>query len=105
MGELPEKRGQIYFSTRLSILFSISLHKIRSFVAQFTLERSEGLRTGRQSTVPAGAIYGSINKSVPFLPYSPIDDWGEKEWLHAATRNPALDFLKEAEEDIYLLSD
>ncbi|MCX5977010.1 MAG: hypothetical protein NTV33_09335, partial [Coprothermobacterota bacterium] len=46
-----------------------------------------------------------INKSVPFLPYSPIDDWGEKEWLHAATRNPALDFLKEAEEDIYLLSD
>lgn len=29
----------------------------------------------------------------------------EKDWLHSATANPALDFLKEPEEDIYTLSD
>ena len=37
--------------------------------------------------------------------YSPIDEWDEKEWLHATTRSPALDFLKDPEEDIYTLSD
>jgi hypothetical protein len=37
--------------------------------------------------------------------YSPVDEWDEKEWLHAAARNPAFDFLKDAEEDIYSLAD
>jgi len=37
--------------------------------------------------------------------YSPIDEWNEKEWLHAATLSPAFDFLKDPEEDIYTLSD
>ncbi len=30
---------------------------------------------------------------------------GEAEWLHAMASNPALDFLKDPEEDIYTLSD
>ena len=30
---------------------------------------------------------------------------GESEWLHAAASNPAFDFLKEPEEDLYSLSD
>ncbi|MBI3354355.1 MAG: hypothetical protein HY034_05660 [Nitrospirae bacterium] len=30
---------------------------------------------------------------------------GEKEWLRYASVNPAFDFLKEPEEDIYTLSD
>jgi uncharacterized protein (DUF433 family) len=29
----------------------------------------------------------------------------ETEWLHAAAANPAFDFLKDPEEDIYTLSD
>ena len=37
--------------------------------------------------------------------YSPTDEWDETEWLRAAARNPAFDFLKEPEEDIYSLAD
>jgi hypothetical protein len=32
-------------------------------------------------------------------------DIDEKEWLRAAASNPAFDFLKEPEEDIYTLAD
>ncbi|MDP2799552.1 MAG: hypothetical protein Q8O60_06705 [Deltaproteobacteria bacterium] len=32
-------------------------------------------------------------------------DIDEKEWLRAASRNPAFDFLKKPEEDIYTLAD
>jgi len=32
-------------------------------------------------------------------------DIDEEEWLQAAAANPAFDFLKEPEEDIYTLSD
>lgn len=32
-------------------------------------------------------------------------DINEKEWLRAASANPAFDFLKEPEEDIYTLAD
>ena len=32
-------------------------------------------------------------------------DISETEWLQAATANPAFDFLKDPEEDIYTLSD
>jgi hypothetical protein len=32
-------------------------------------------------------------------------DLDEREWLRAATTNPAFDFLKEPEEDIYTLAD
>ena len=37
--------------------------------------------------------------------YSPIDEWDDDEWLRAAARNPAFDFLREPEEDIYTLAD
>ena len=32
-------------------------------------------------------------------------DLDEKEWLRASAANPAFDFLKEPEEDIYTLAD
>ena len=36
----------------------------------------------------------------------PLDEeWDESEWLQAAASNPAFDFLKDPEEDIYSLSD
>jgi hypothetical protein len=37
--------------------------------------------------------------------YSPVDEWDEKEWLHAAALSPAFDFLKDPEEDIYKMTD
>ncbi len=33
------------------------------------------------------------------------DEIGEQEWLGAAASNPAFDFLKDAEEDIYTPAD
>jgi hypothetical protein len=33
------------------------------------------------------------------------DEWDEEEWLRAAARNPAFEFLKDPEEDIYSLND
>lgn len=39
---------------------------------------------------------------VLFLEKTDID---EKEWLQTASSNPAFDFLKEPEEDIYTLKD
>ncbi len=37
----------------------------------------------------------------------PIEDeaLSEEEWLHAAARNPAFDYLREPEEDIYSPAD
>lgn len=37
--------------------------------------------------------------------YSLDDEWEESEWNHAATNNPAFDFLNDPEEDIYTLAD
>ena len=37
--------------------------------------------------------------------YSVDDEWDEAEWLRAAARNPAFDFLSDQEEDIYSLDD
>ena len=33
------------------------------------------------------------------------DEWDEAQWLQAAARNPAFDFLNDPAEDIYSLSD
>jgi len=33
------------------------------------------------------------------------DDWDESEWLRAAGRNLAFEFLKESQEDIYSVTD
>ncbi len=37
--------------------------------------------------------------------YPIADDWNETEWLRAAARNPAFDYLKDAAEDIYAVTD
>lgn len=37
--------------------------------------------------------------------YPLTDEWDEAEWLRAAARNPAFDFLNDPEEDIYSLAD
>ncbi len=33
------------------------------------------------------------------------DEWDEAEWLRAATRNPVFQYLKDAAEDIYTVTD
>ena len=37
--------------------------------------------------------------------YPLSDEWDEMEWLRAAARNPAFDFLSDPKEDIYSLTD
>ena len=37
--------------------------------------------------------------------YPSNNEWGEAEWLKAAARNPAFEFLNDPEEDIYSLDD
>ncbi len=37
--------------------------------------------------------------------YSPVEEWDEAEWRHAASRSPAFDSLKDPAEDIYTLAD
>ena len=37
--------------------------------------------------------------------YPLVEEWDETEWLQAAARNPAFDFLNNPEEDIYSLAD
>lgn len=37
--------------------------------------------------------------------YPLTDEWDETEWLRAAARNPAFDFLNDAEEDVYTVAD
>jgi len=39
------------------------------------------------------------------FPEEEFEEFSETEWLHAAATNPAFDFLKEPEEDIYTLED
>jgi len=44
-------------------------------------------------------------KSCPIALYPLADEWNETEWLHAAARNPAFQYLKDAAEDIYTVTD
>lgn len=55
-----------------------------------------------------------LDKPLPFIGPSRVrvivlvmeeNDIDEMEWLQAAASNPAFDFLKEPEEDIYTLAD
>jgi len=48
-------------------------------------------------------------KRVRVIVLSPLtemaDDWNEMEWLKASLSNPAFDYLRDPEEDIYTISD
>lgn len=44
-------------------------------------------------------------KRVRVIILLPEEDISEEEWLRAAAANPAFDFLKEPQEDIYTFSD
>ncbi|MEM7119164.1 MAG: hypothetical protein AAF614_42495 [Chloroflexota bacterium] len=49
-------------------------------------------------------IIGPAKVKVLLL-YTPDEEIDEATWLSAAARNPAFQYLKDAEEDIYTLSD
>lgn len=48
-------------------------------------------------------------KRVRVIVLSPLteiaDDWDETEWLKASLSNPAFEYLRDPEEDIYTISD
>ena len=52
---------------------------------------------------PLPIVGPSRVRVIILIPEEP--DMDEKEWLQAAVSNPAFDFLKEPEEDIYTLAD
>ena len=70
-----------------------------------------GVKTGwayviSRITAP-GSVYLALVALIPTLMLKLGYETGidEKEWLQAAATNPAFDFLKEPEEDIYTLAD
>jgi hypothetical protein len=52
---------------------------------------------------PLPIVGPSRVRVIILIPEEP--DMDEKEWFQAAVSNPAFDFLKEPEEDIYTLAD
>lgn len=49
-------------------------------------------------------IHGPKRVKILIL-FPPEDEWTEDEWLYAAARNPAFDFLADSREDIYSIND
>ena len=54
---------------------------------------------------PLPVIGPSRVRIIVLFPEEEYEEFGELEWLHAAATNPAFDFLKDPEEDIYTLAD
>jgi hypothetical protein len=54
---------------------------------------------------PLPVVGPSRVRVIVLIPGGEHNEIGESEWLYAAARNPAFDFLKEPEEDIYTLAD
>ena len=48
---------------------------------------------------------GGVTMGTPVRAIETTGVIDESKWLYAATTNPAFDFLKEPEEDIYTLAD
>jgi hypothetical protein len=58
-----------------------------------------------QLDTPLPVVGPSRVRVIVLLPEEERNDIDELEWLHAAMANPAFDFLKDPEEDIYTLAD
>ena len=54
---------------------------------------------------PLPVVGPSRVRIIVLIPEKEYEEISESEWLHAAAINPAFDFLKEPEEDIYTLAD
>jgi hypothetical protein len=56
-----------------------------------------------------GALPFAGPKRVRVIVLSPLtefaDEWSEMEWLKASLSNPAFEYLRDSEEDIYTISD
>jgi hypothetical protein len=48
-----------------------------------------------------GETTDELKRNLQEIYNSPVDEWDESEWLHAAVFSPAFDFLRDPEEDIY----
>ncbi len=54
---------------------------------------------------PLPIVKPSRVRIIVLFPEEYEEEIGESEWLYAASVNPAFGFLKEPQEDIYILSD
>jgi hypothetical protein len=54
---------------------------------------------------PLPVVGPSRVRVIVLIPEEEYEEISESEWLYAAATNPAFEFLKEPEEDIYTLAD
>jgi len=58
-----------------------------------------------QLDTPLPVVGPSRVRIIVLIPEEEHEEISESEWLYAAATNPAFDFLKEPQEDIYTLAD
>ncbi len=74
---------------------------VRAFETTGVIETQRQL----QLDTPLPVVGPGRVRVIVLFPEEEFEEFSETEWLHAAATNPAFDFLKEPEEDIYTLED
>ena len=72
---------------------------------EVTIEKDGSVRLPKKVKLsgPRRAILTILDESWPIEENA--DDWNEMEWLKASMSNPAFDYLRDPEEDIYTIRD
>ncbi len=74
-------------------------HMLNAIELTGTVDENSQLRLDDRLPIPGPKRVKII------LLYSNDPDWEEGEWLYAAARSPAFDYLREPQEDIYTTED
>jgi hypothetical protein len=74
-------------------------HMLNAIELTGTVDENSQLRLDERLPIPGPKRVKII------LLYSDDLDWAESEWLYAAARSPAFDYLREQGEDIYTTED
>jgi len=71
------------------------------------IETTDAIGTPRQLRLdtPLPVTGPGRVRGVVLFPKEEYEEPSETEWLHAAATNPAFDFLKDPEKDVYTLTD
>jgi len=72
---------------------------------EVTIEKDGSVRLPKKVKLsgPRRAILTILDESWPIEENA--DDWNEMEWLKASMSNPAFEYLRDPQEDIYTLRD
>ena len=71
---------------------------------EVTIEKDGSVRLPKKVKLsgPRRAILTILDETLPVMD---TDDWSETEWLKASMSNPAFEYLRDPQEDIYTLRD